>query len=365
MKFLLIWLLCLLTITLSAQNLTDRQKQLDDLKEKISKQEEHIKQLESAKKKAEKDLQSQKKNKQETERKIRELEQNEAKAREQLSFTQRELFSTENKLQFLQNLLHDEINKLAYAHYEKKLFPDKEIDTQLLAFLIHYTTYEMDSFSGKKDNLEAQKSRQSRHFEDVQWSRIVNVRKNKEIQSTITKTSKNIDKTKAEQETAQKQKEQFEKEAQQLNELIARLQINVVEQDFSYQFSTPKLMWPLKGKVIRPFGENKSDVYNVSVLNNGIDIAAPERSEVKAVDNGVIAYADRYEGAGRLVIVDHQNGYYTIYSHNSSLLVSRGDSVSRGQVIALSGKSGSAEEPCLHFEIRRRGTPINPLDYLE
>lgn len=365
MRFFLVLLLVAFMFNLYSQNLDVKKQELEKLQEEILQQEEHIKELEKARKKAEQELSNQKKKKSETEKKIKELQDSEAKAREKLSLTKSELFSTENKLQFLKNLRQDEINRLCYTHYEKMLFPQKEIDTHLLANLVRFTTFEIDTFSGKKEYLESQKNKESKQFENVQWSRIVNQKKNKEIGTNINKISGTIKKTSKEQEEAEKRKEQLEKEASALNDLIARLQISIVDRDLSFTFSTPKLMWPFKGKVLRPFGEQKSDVYNVSILNNGIDIEAPIGSEVKAVDNGVIAYADWYQGAGRLVIVDHQNGYFTLYSHNQSLLVAKGDSVKRGQKIALSGDSGSVEEPCLHFEIRRRGNPVNPMDYLE
>jgi murein hydrolase activator len=245
------------------------------------------------------------------------------------------------------------------------LFPEKEIDTHLLASLIRYTTFEIHSFLNKKENLESKQSQESKQFENVQWSRIVNQRQNKKISSSINVISGTIQKTSKEKEDAIKRKKQLEQEAEALNELIARLQISIVDKDLSFKFSTEKLMWPLSGEIIRFYGEQKSDVYNVSVMNNGIDIKTPVGTEVKAVDNGVVAFAEWYQGAGRLVIIDHQNGYFTLYSHNKSLLVSKGDTVIRGQNIALSGDSGSTEEPCLHFEIRRRGNPVNPMDYLE
>jgi len=154
-------------------------------------------------------------------------------------------------------------------------------------------------------------------------------------------------------------------EAEALDELITKLQTEVITEEFSYKFSTDKLIWPVKGKILRPFGEQKSTEYKVSTINNGIDIKAVEGTSVKAVDDGVVAFAEWYNGAGKLVIVDHQNGYFTLYSHNSSLLVSRGEDVVKGQPIAFTGKTGSVQEPSLHFEIRRRGVPVNPMDFLE
>jgi len=115
----------------------------------------------------------------------------------------------------------------------------------------------------------------------------------------------------------------------------------------------------------KQYGEQKSDQYRVSLLNNGIDIGLAVGSEIMAVDAGVIAFAEWYNGAGKLIVIDHQNGFHSLYSHNSKLLVSKGDVISRNQIIALSGMTGSAEVPSVHFELRKRGAPVDPMDYLE
>jgi septal ring factor EnvC (AmiA/AmiB activator) len=86
---------------------------------------------------------------------------------------------------------------------------------------------------------------------------------------------------------------------------------------------------------------------------------------VLAVDDGEIIFADRYGGQGKMLIIDHKNGFFSLYGYNSDLLVARGDSVTRGQVIARSGMTGSASAPSLHFELRKDGKAVNPVPYFE
>jgi len=122
----------------------------------------------------------------------------------------------------------------------------------------------------------------------------------------------------------------------------------------------PTFRWPVRGKVITSYGA-KTD----GKANDGINLAVPEGTPVKAAEDGVVAYAgNELKGYGNLVLVRHSNGYVTAYAHASELLVKRGDSIKRGQVIAKSGQSGEVASPQLHFEIRKGSNPVDPLQFL-
>jgi murein DD-endopeptidase MepM/ murein hydrolase activator NlpD len=99
--------------------------------------------------------------------------------------------------------------------------------------------------------------------------------------------------------------------------------------------------------------------------NDGINLAVPEGTPVKAADDGVVAYSgNELKGYGNLVLIRHSNGYVTAYAHASELMVKRGDTIKRGQVIAKSGQSGEVQSPQLHFEIRKGSSPVDPLQFL-
>lgn len=115
--------------------------------------------------------------------------------------------------------------------------------------------------------------------------------------------------------------------------------------------------WPARGRVIAGFGANGG--------NEGINIAVPEGTPVKAAEAGVVTYAgSEVKGYGNLVLIRHENGYVSAYAHNGSLNVKRGEQVKRGQVIATSGQTGNVTSPQLHFEIRKGATPVDPMKHL-
>ncbi|WP_454619200.1 peptidoglycan DD-metalloendopeptidase family protein [Bradyrhizobium cenepequi] len=124
--------------------------------------------------------------------------------------------------------------------------------------------------------------------------------------------------------------------------------------------SLPTFRWPARGKVITGYGAKTN-----GKSNDGINLAVPEGTPVKAAEDGVVAYSgNELKGYGNLILVRHSNGYVTAYAHASELLVKRGDTIKRGQVIAKSGQSGEVTSPQLHFEIRKGSSPVDPLQFL-
>jgi murein DD-endopeptidase MepM/ murein hydrolase activator NlpD len=119
--------------------------------------------------------------------------------------------------------------------------------------------------------------------------------------------------------------------------------------------------WPARGRVISGFGSK-----GPNGTNDGINIAVPEGTPVKAAEGGTVAYAgEEIKGYGKMVLIRHPNGYVSAYAHNGDLNVKRGDAVKRGQVIAKAGQTGNVTSPQLHFELRKGSEPIDPSKYLE
>lgn len=122
-----------------------------------------------------------------------------------------------------------------------------------------------------------------------------------------------------------------------------------------------RFLWPVEGRIISGFGPKGKGQHN-----DGINIAVPVGTPVRAAENGVVVHAgNRLAGFGELLLLKHADGWITLYAHNSELLVKRGQKVTKGQVIAKSGQSGDVDSPQLHFEIRRGRTPVDPLRQLQ
>ena len=125
------------------------------------------------------------------------------------------------------------------------------------------------------------------------------------------------------------------------------------------------LDWPVTGRITRQFGVYRHPRFGTTTMSNGVEISAPEGSDVRAVFDGHVVFAEWFKGYGQSVILSHGDGYYTLYAHNSELLVQRGQAVHRAQNIARVGSTGVIEgTPSLYFEIRKKDQPVNPMEWL-
>ena len=120
--------------------------------------------------------------------------------------------------------------------------------------------------------------------------------------------------------------------------------------------ANPEFRWPARGRIIQGFKPGGND---------GINIAVPEGTSVKAAESGVVAYAgNELKTYGNLILIRHPNGFVSAYANNGDIEVKRGETVKRGQTIAKSGQSGNVASPQLHFELRKGTKPVDPTQYL-
>ncbi len=196
--------------------------------------------------------------------------------------------------------------------------------------------------------------------DQLQWQRSI---------SEIEKKKNEITKVSGEKrillKSIQDQKVVYQKVISELEERAKELQVFVdkLEREKSLlaygkqkqEIPRGKLPSPVQGKVISFFKEKGQ---------NGIEIKAAVGAEIRAVLSGRVVYADWFKGFGNIVIIDHGDHTFTVSGYCSELLKKSGDTVSRGEVIALVGSSGSLKGPCLYFEIRRHGKPQDPMEWL-
>jgi murein DD-endopeptidase MepM/ murein hydrolase activator NlpD len=127
---------------------------------------------------------------------------------------------------------------------------------------------------------------------------------------------------------------------------------------------TGSMMRPVNGYVSSPFGMRFHPILHYMRMHTGVDFHIGYGAPIWAADSGTVIYATWMGGYGNVVMINHGGGLSTLYAHQSRLAVSVGQSVGRGQVIGYVGSTGLSTGPHLHFEVRRNGTPVNPMDYI-
>lgn len=163
-----------------------------------------------------------------------------------------------------------------------------------------------------------------------------------------------------------------ERAAQQISRLIVEAESQRANRERApvgiddVDFSTLKghMMWPAKGKIIMHFGKQRHPQLKTITENLGIEIKAPYGSAVQAVDDGEVWTITWQRGRGNIIIISHDNGYYTVYTHLAEIRVELHEYVSRGQVIGTVGDTGSLNGAVLHFQIWKNTTNLNPEEWL-
>lgn len=141
---------------------------------------------------------------------------------------------------------------------------------------------------------------------------------------------------------------------------------NLSRFDFArhWQVNTRPSIWPVDGVLMSSYGERTDPFSGEGAYHTGIDISAPFGTPAHVAADGVVVFADRSGGYGRLVIVDHGNGFETYYAHLSRFEVVPGQEIRQGELVGAVGASGRVTAPHLHYEVRLRKAPVNPYRYL-
>ncbi|MEN2993801.1 MAG: M23 family metallopeptidase [Thermodesulfovibrio sp.] len=157
--------------------------------------------------------------------------------------------------------------------------------------------------------------------------------------------------------------EELKRQAEKTAETVSEIKKFLAEQQDIYK-STP-IGWPVKGEITSNFGKRQHPKYGYEEIHTGIDISVASGTEVKATADGIVVFSGYQGRNGNVVVIKHGYGFTTVYAHNKQNLVHVGQKVKRGDVIAISGSTGSTTGPHLHYEIWKNNFPVNPLSYLK
>jgi septal ring factor EnvC (AmiA/AmiB activator) len=163
--------------------------------------------------------------------------------------------------------------------------------------------------------------------------------------------------------------EELEDAAFDLQNLVDKLRKQIDEEEkknvrTDFDSMKGRLEMPVNGKIISFYGKVQHPTFKTVTFNKGVEIVAPAGSEVNAVFEGEVVYSGWFKGYGKIIIIDHGNGYHTLLAHLSDTFKNVGDEVDRGDVVALVGDTGSLKGPMLYFEVRYHGEPKDPLNWI-
>jgi septal ring factor EnvC (AmiA/AmiB activator) len=188
-----------------------------------------------------------------------------------------------------------------------------------------------------------------------------------ELESLQGKRGEALTRVRAEQARFDASLKEMEAAAGQMRDLITRLQN---ERDPDAQGTTNfgeragSLLWPVAGRILKPFGRSVHPEFGTVVMNKGINVGAPMGTPIRCVAEGTVEFVDWLPGYGKCIIVDHGDGYYSLYAHASSIFPARGAVVRAGDVLGEVGDTGSLNGTQLYFEIRKGKDSLDPRSWL-
>lgn len=394
---LLIIFLCLsLMVPAYGQSRIDeKQDELKDIEEEIGRSEEELKESKSQE--------------EALIREIREIEAQLKKARAQLEKINSDIQDTEGQIEETkaelivaeENLLEQDdlvktrirsIYENGTVSYVEVLFNSSSFSDFLTRFNYLRTILDQDvdllrDIQEERDLIERKKVELEEHRSELLNLRRAQIKKEEEIDRQSRERNRLLREVREEIEAREKAIRELEEESQEIEDMINQIQEELRRQEEQRRRALPEggqLHWPIedygRSYITSPFGYRVHPITRqAGSFHGGIDIGIPRTRwpaspsyngnpvNILAAERGVVIFAgisgSLNYGYGRMVIVDHGGGLATVYAHAHSILVSRGQRVSRGEPIAIVGSTGSSTGPHIHFEVRENGQRVNPLNY--
>jgi septal ring factor EnvC (AmiA/AmiB activator) len=349
--------------SLYADEITQREQELTDVQTQIEDHRERANQAAQRRRSAEQSRQETQRNLNTTQRRIQELNTTEQSLRRSLVTSRDNLNQTDNRLIELQNSTNELMLLLLRLDQAEVKLHDNQNDARYLSVLVRRLIFENRRVGVERLRLLGETNIREREVDNAVALAATERARVSNISTNLRQLDMNIVAFEREQQEYQTRANELEQIAVALQTLINSLNIEDRLAQMSFVFPSG-FEAPVIGRILTNFGPKRHDRYDITTFSNGIIVAVPINSSIRAFADGEVVYADWFAGTGRMIIIDHKNGYHTVYSYNNNLLVQRGDIVSRGQIIAESGQTGAATEPSLQFEIRRNGVAVDPMDFL-
>ncbi|MBK9144761.1 MAG: peptidoglycan DD-metalloendopeptidase family protein [Candidatus Melainabacteria bacterium] len=284
------------------------------------------------------------------------LAQSEAAAQSQVlaaSSRLREIYEG-HRLSFLEMILQaDSLQQLLDRMYYQERIADQD------RALLESMRARCEALAANRNRLDQEKNKLGNLISEMSKKALEMAR----LKGTQEQTARNLAKQRAFYEQAERE---LSRQSKQLETQILAMQSDSERDDSGapHQKGTGQMAMPLKAKLTSPFGWRRHPIFRTRKFHTGIDLAGPRRSPIRASDSGHVLFTGWYGGYGKVVIVSHGKNVSTLYAHLSSISVSKGDNVSKGDILGLEGTTGFATGPHLHFEVRIDGKPKNPLNYV-
>ena len=347
------------------------QSDIDAARKKTQEAEKAVKAAEERKNTAVKEYEALDRQIEETENEISIIEKQMEQTKTDLAQKEEELIKAEEEYKNYEEIFIKraramyESGNLAYIEilFAAQSFSDLLSKMEVVTQLVEYDGAILDNLRDTKQKIEESK----KEIEEILKRQEENHTALNSRASTLEENlQKKQDMIKSLEKDVEKYKAVFESAERAEAEMIRRNQSALSYSANPIKYTGGKFMWPVPAsqRITSYYGNRIHPVYKTKRFHSGIDIGVGYGANILAAADGTVTLAETNGGYGKCIIINHGSGLTSLYGHNSSLLVSKGDKVTKGQIIAKAGSTGVSTGPHLHFEVRVNGSTTDPLGYL-
>ncbi len=355
-----------------------RRQELQELKFQIQKEQEAAQRLRGREKRVLEDVQAADRQLETTQRYLKKLAEQDRAIRARLGQLELEISARGGELQDTRSRLAQRVREMYKTGnprmlefvFSSRSLPDLFNRVHFMLRLADEDRRLIDRISGTHRSLITDKSAVERNYAELRQIELEKQREERRIANLKQKRESQVTNLRRQSQAHEGAAQELQQAEQRLQALIERLERRRrTEPEFvppsgPFARARGRLPWPARGRIVGRYGLQTHPEFGTATQNNGIDIEAAPGTAVHAVADGKVDYRDWLTGYGNCVILNHGGGYYTLYAHLSDVLVSTGQQVAGGGVIARSGDTGSLKGPMLHFEVRRGASAMDPLGWL-
>ena len=284
------------------------------------------------------------------------------------------LFSSESLPQMLENLRYMkallENDRQMVAEYNERIGKLKDLKAGLEQDVRRKESLKQ-SIEVKKQEIEAEKENKASYLHKIREDKKSYIASLQGLEANSRRLQSIVEKL----EAASRQRQRLEAASRKRYTAKNRRQTVTPDSKGGTSFVPPststgfgaqkgRLSFPTQGRIVGSFGRHKHPEFNSYTVSNGISIAAPIGTEVRSIYPGTIIFSDYFKGYGNMVIVDHGDGFFSLYAHNSKVYKRSGSNVAKNELLASVGDVDSPRGSMLYFEIRYQGKPINPAPWI-
>lgn len=261
---------------------------------------------------------------------------------------------TEN-IRYMRSILDND--KRIFAEYDQKVNELRQLKTVLERDAAKKSRIK-DGIAVKKLEIEQEKSKKAAYLVKVRQDRTSYERSLKELQANAARLQSMMDRLEA--LSRRKLSSRHEKPGNKLKPLPELPPVP----DRGFASQKGRMSLPVRGEIFETYGKHKHPDFNSYTFSKGVSISAAAGSDVKAIYDGSVIFADYFKGFGNMIIIDHGGGYFSLYAHTARMLKKVGADIARNETVATVGDTDSSRGPMLYFEIRHQGKPVDPAGWV-